>query len=104
MGIVDRDEAWNLSKELIQNSHDHSMAYLGAQILYQKIERDLEGIPDDMKSHLNAFLFEQIEKTTYFLPIVDKLCSSAALIGCSLVLFKWKTLLDDVISFMQKSK
>lgn len=42
---------------MIQNSTDANFIFLGAQLLYQKIEKDLHQFDSGFKSGLKNFLF-----------------------------------------------
>lgn len=72
---------------MIHSSEDPNFIFLGAQLLYQKIEKDLHVFDVAFRVQLKDFLFAEMDsdrhKKTF---IIDKLASSAALISCSLFL------------------
>lgn len=89
---------------MIQTSDDPLFTFLGAQLLYQKIEKDLHQFDPAFKLQLKNFLFGELDSgkhTKSF--IIDKLASSAALIASSLYLDLLPTFMEDLTEFMKKS-
>lgn len=89
---------------MIQMSTDTNFVLLGAQLLYQKIEKDLHQFDTAFKTQLKNFLFGELDSGKHNkIFIIDKLASSAALIVSSLFLEDWPTFVEDLTEFMRKS-
>lgn len=82
---------------MIQESGDTNFVLLGAQLLYQKIEKDLHQFETTFKIQLKNFIFEELDSGKHTKTFVlDKLASSAALIVSSLYLNEWPTFIEDL--------
>jgi hypothetical protein len=72
---------------MIQHSPDTNFVLLGAQLLYQKIEKDLHQFDPAFRLQLKDFLFQELDSAKHTKTfVIDKLASSAALIVSSLYL------------------
>ena len=72
---------------MIRLGDDPNFIFLGAQLLYQKIEKDLHQFNHDFKICLKNFIFSELDSGKHQkMFIIDKLASSAALIICILFL------------------
>ena len=88
--LADHEETWItcqvifqliLMQNMIQSNLDANFVFLGAQLLYQKIQKDLHQFDSTFRGQLKNFLFTELDSgkhTKAF--IIDKLASSAALI------------------------
>lgn len=90
---------------MIQSSTDPNFVFLGAQLLYQKIQKDLHQFDIGFRAGLKNFLFTELDSGRHSKSfIVDKLASSAALIVSSMILTEWTDFVQDLTEFMRKSR
>lgn len=73
---------------------------LGAQILHQKLEKEVSHLEKDQLNFLKNFLFAQLQSSSFSGPTIHKLCSSASLIAVVLCLDDWLNLIGDIVKFM----
>lgn len=72
---------------MIESANDPNFVFLGAQLLYQKIEKDLHHFNPSFRTALKNFLFHELDSAKHTkIYIIDKLASSAALIVSTMIL------------------
>lgn len=76
---------------------------LGAQILHQKLEKEVTALTKSELYGLRQFLFTQLARPTLAVPTVHKVSSSAALIAVVCCLDDWPDLINDIVGFMKGS-
>lgn len=85
---------------MILRSEITDFQLLGAQILYQKVERDIKELELAERLELKTFVFNQLTNDKLNLPTIRKLASSGALIAIYLMLDHWPTFISDMVLFM----
>jgi hypothetical protein len=88
---------------MITKCVNQSYQFLGAQILYQKLEKEISGLQKKEIHALKEFLFFQLAGTSLNIPTIRKISASASLIAVIIFLEEWPHLIDDIIKFMRGS-
>lgn len=88
---------------MITKCADQAYQLLGAQILYQKLEKEISNLQKGDLRSLKEFLFGQLASPALNVATIRKLSSSAALVAVISCLEDWPELIADVVGFMKLS-
>jgi fumarate reductase subunit C len=86
-----------MTQEMITTSTNQNYQFLGAQILHQKIEKEIISLPKPSLAFLKQFLFSQFTVSSFNLPTIRKITTSAALIAVVSCLEDWPTMFNDIV-------
>ena len=106
---MESDQAWTISLQLLtQESQNNGSAYfVGAQALYQKLDRAFETELADKAAHvielrdqiLNLLGPNSERAAGYHKMVIERLCMSVAYLALHTTNTCWQTSVSDLISF-----
>jgi hypothetical protein len=86
---------------MITTCNNQNYQFLGAQVLHQKIEKEILSLQKPQLQFLRHFLFSQLTLPSFNLPTIRKITSSAALIAVISCMEDWPHMLNDIVEFMK---
>lgn len=99
-------EAWLVAKELLYQSADADMQFIGASVLYRKVKQEITQLSELQQKELKQFFLDTLVNPSLQLSALStkQVCASISIIAILHSCTFWPTLLSDLIDLMKLSK